>query len=271
MQTADQRRMLGAFVRARREGLSPDVPGGRRRTPGLRREELASRAGISVTWVAWIEQGREVRASAHSLSRLARALRLSRAERTYLFELAGRHDPDNPFTQPDLGAPASVAAMTQALDWPAYGLDPAWTICCINAPARRLFVGLTDATDAGQGAPGDQPNLLRYMFLSPAARTLIPDWPTRARRLLAEFRIDFGRNPSDPRVRAMVDWLLTQSAPFREAWAAQSVAAREGGRRSFAHPEDGLLWFEQHTLHAADRPDFKLVALEPVDPVPDER
>src|SRR5690606_37283400 len=87
MQTEEQRQLLGAFVRARREGLRPDDPGRRRRTPGLRREELADRAGISVTWLSWIEQGRTVRASAEALARLAGALRLTRVERAYLFEL----------------------------------------------------------------------------------------------------------------------------------------------------------------------------------------
>ena len=93
MKGEEQRELLGAFIRSRREAMEP-ASGGRRRTPGLRREELALRAGISATWCAWLEQGREVRASPHALSRLAHALMLTRAERTYLFELAGRHDPE---------------------------------------------------------------------------------------------------------------------------------------------------------------------------------
>src|ERR1700734_1838418 len=95
-----QRRLLGQFVRAHRERIPPDSPAGRRRTPGLRREELAARAGIGATWCAWIEQGREVNASPQALGRLAAALCLTRAERAYLFELAGRRDPEAP--PPDL-------------------------------------------------------------------------------------------------------------------------------------------------------------------------
>jgi transcriptional regulator with XRE-family HTH domain len=94
MLTADQRRLLGEFIRAHRERARPVEASGRRRTPGLRREELAAKAGISATWCAWIEQGRPVQASSEALDRLARALSLSRAERDYLFELAGRSDPD---------------------------------------------------------------------------------------------------------------------------------------------------------------------------------
>jgi len=255
--TEEQRRLLGAFVRARREGLRPDEPGRRRRTPGLRREELAARAGIGVTWCAWIEQGRDVRASADTLSRLARALCLTPAERAYLFDLAGRHDPDSP-PAPDGGeAPASIAALVAALDWPAYGLDPGWTLCAANAAARRLFVGLFDEE-------GGHRNLLRYVFTAPEARSLIPDWDDRARRLLAEFRADYSRHLDDPRARPVIDWLTANSPAFRHAWERQDVLDREGGPRHFLHPQDGALRFQQHTVQATDRSDFKLVALQPL-------
>jgi transcriptional regulator with XRE-family HTH domain len=256
MQSDDQRRLLGAFVRARREALQPDERGRRRRTPGLRREELAARAGIGLTWCAWIEQGRDVSASAHTLSRLADALHLTRAERAYLFELAGRHDPDNPFAEAHGDAPPAITALVEALPYPAYGLDPAWNICGWNAAARHLFVGL--------GHAEGHRNLLRYVFTDPAAKALIPDWEERAGRLLAEFRADYGRNLADPRSQAVVEWLAAESGFFRDAWERQAVAGREGGLRTFHHPVDGPLRFEQHTLHAADRPDFKLVALQPI-------
>ncbi|MGE4430102.1 MAG: helix-turn-helix transcriptional regulator [Sphingobium sp.] len=256
MQTAEQRRLLGAFVRARREGLRPDEPGRRRRTPGLRREELAGRAGIGVTWCAWIEQGRDVRASANTLSRLAHALRLTQAERAYLFELAGRHDPDNPFAQGEGEAPASITALVPTFSWPAYGLDPAWNICAANEAAHHLFIGLFDQEE--------HRNLLRYVFTAPEARQLIPDWEGRAGRLLAEFRADYGRHLADPLARSVIDWLTEHSHTFRQAWDRQDVLDREGGLRRFHHPVDGDRLFEQHTLQASDRSDFKLVVLQPV-------
>lgn len=258
MSDPEQRALLGAFVRARREGLPPVEPARRRRTPGLRREELAARAGIGVTWIAWIEQGREVRPSADTLGRLADALRLTAPERTYLFALSGRADPADPFAAAGDGdAPAAIVALVAALPCPAYGLDAAWTVCCANGPARRLFTGLFDR---------DQPNLLHWTFTDPAARALLPDWEERAGRLLAEFRRDYGRNLADPRARAVVDWLAANSAPFRAAWERQAVAGREGGARLFDHPEDGLLAFEQHTLSATERPDYKAVMLQPASP-----
>src|SRR5262245_46607965 len=124
MLDADQRRLLGNFIRAHRERAQPAAHGGRRRTPGLRREELAAQASISLTWCAWIEQGRPVQASPGALGRLARALSLTRPERAYLFELAGRLDPELPAdspASPGTDAPPALLAAVQAIEHPAYG------------------------------------------------------------------------------------------------------------------------------------------------------
>ena len=208
-----------------------------------------------MTWIAWLEQGRDIRPSAESLSRMADALSLTRAERAYLFTLAGCHDPANPFAGGMDEVPASIAALTAALAWPAYGLDQMWNVCVANQAARHLFVGLFDE--------GDRPNLLRYVFTHPAARELLPDWSGRARRTLAEFRSDYGRHHADPRVEAAVQWLRESSPEFRSAWQQQSVLERQSGHRDFRHSDLGLVEFVQHTLSAAERPDFKLVALAP--------
>ena len=254
MQDRDQRRLLGDFVRTHRERLPPEGTSGRRRTPGLRREELAARAGISATWCSWIEQGREVRASPHALARLAAALRLSRAERTYLFELAGRRDPAAGEQQVS-EAPASLATLVNLLSGPAYGLDGLYTACCWNEAAARLF--------SGWPVEGGERNLLRFIFLDPAAPRLIPGWAERARRVVAEFRADFGPRASDPRARAMVEALRTESPLFARIWSAQDVIDREGGPRSFVHPTDGPLLYRQLTFSPAERPDHKLVVLVP--------
>ena len=250
-----QREELGAFVRARRESLAPDAPGTRRRTPGLRREELAARAGIGATWVTWIEQGRAVRPSSATFARLADALELGPAERAYLFTLAARHDPADPFGPAGPGAPAAIAAVVAALPYPAYGLDPAWDVVAANDAARRLFVGLFDGRDV--------PNLLRYVFTDPAAKALLPDYEARCARVMAEFRRDYGRGMHDPRVRGVVEWAIANSPLFAQAWARQSVIGREGGPRRFDHPHDGALYFVQHVLADVDRGDFRLIALIP--------
>jgi transcriptional regulator with XRE-family HTH domain len=250
-----QRRLLGEFIRVHRERTSAPCSEGRRRTPGLRREELAGSAGISATWCAWIEQGRDVRASPEALGRIARALALSQAERAYLFELAGRIDPEAP-PGSDTDAPASLVAAVKECKHPAYGLDRLWNACCWNRAAASLFRGWLD----GQ----HQRNLLRFVFLDPAARKLIPGWEERARRLLAEFRADYAHTFRDARVRAFVDRLRGDSTLFARAWEQQDVQHRLGGARRFQHPQRGRLDFVQHSFTPAERPDYKLVLLVPI-------
>lgn len=254
MQTDGQRELLGIFVRQRRESMAPQEQGRRRRTPGLRREELAARAAISTTWVTWIEQGRAVRPSAETLARLAHGLALSPAERDYLFELAARRDPAEPSAGNAGAAPSAVAALTGMLACPAYALDPAWNVCCANTAARELFVGMFDGTKA--------PNLLVYAFTHPAAQVLMPDRDIRVRRLLAEFRHDYSRNMQDPRVKATVEWLLANCRLFRECWEDQSVLLREGGTRSFRTPDGRVAEYIQHTLADVERGDFRVVFLQ---------
>lgn len=255
MHDDDRRKLLGHFIRSHRERMTPDVAAPRRRTPGLRREELAARAGIGVTWCAWIEQGRDVSVSPQALARLAKALAFTAAERAYLFELAGRRDPAAPAATATSAAPEAVSALVMALPFPAYGLDRLWNASCWNPAAERLFAGWL-------GQEGDR-NLLRYTFLSASARTLLPDWEDRARRLLAEFRAACARLLNDPALETLTRELCSESAFFAQEWEAQSVSSREGGTRTFAHPEDGLIRFSQHTFSVAERPDHKLVTLVP--------
>jgi len=182
-------------------------------------------------------------------------LELSRAERAYLFEMAGRRDPDVAAPEPAADAPASLLAMMTALVQPAYGLDRLWNACCWSPAAAQLF--------AGWLGDGRQRNLLRYVFLDPSAHVLIPQWRDSARRVLAEFRADYGRNLADPRVGALVAGLRRDSELFAADWDAQTVLDRAGGVRVFEHPHDGPLRFEQYTFTPPDRPDYKLVVLTP--------
>ncbi|RKP56681.1 helix-turn-helix transcriptional regulator [Pararobbsia silviterrae] len=253
-------RELGAFIRAHRERLSPEaagVPAGnRRRTPGLRREEVAQLCGVSPTWYTWIEQGRPVSASPDALARIAVALRLTRAERAYLFELAALRDPSDP-TPGASDAPSALITSVALFDAPAYVLDRQWTILAWNARANDLFVGLLGS--------GDDHNLLRWMFTSEIARTLVVDWQARARRLVGEFRADSSRHLNDPPTRSLVENLLAASEDFAHFWRAQDVVEREGGVRDFLHPVHGALRFDQITLKPALRDDLKFVALIPLE------
>lgn len=263
MNTADpaetKRRELGDFLRTHRERLTPTslgLPaGGRRRTPGLRREEVAQSCGMSATWYTWLEQGRDASASASALSTLARTLQLTPAERAYLFELAGKRDPSLPAPPDDDGmdVAASLGRAVTAVDGPAYILDSLWNARAWNKQAARLFVGWLDG--------GSDRNLLRYVFMSPTARKVIPDWQARARRVLAEFRADSSRHLEDAALQALVEDLRGRSAFFAKCWSEHAVVDREGGERTFDHPRQGRLFYEQVAFAVANRPDFKLVML----------
>jgi transcriptional regulator with XRE-family HTH domain len=251
-----RRRELGDFVRAQRERLSPAASGlvaaPRRRTPGLRREEIAQLAGFSTTWYTWIEQGRDVSMSPTALARLAGALRLGRAERAYLFELAGKRDPDPGNSETD-DLPPAVLASVAAIAAPAYLLDRNWNARAWNAAAARLFTGWLD---------GDSDrNLLKFIFLEPGARALICDWEERARRVTAEFRAHCGAHLNDRALQALIDELRRRSNEFAEMWDRHGVLGREGGERTFSHPQDGFLRFSQVTFDLSGHNDAKLTIL----------
>lgn len=255
---SEQRKRLGEFIRLHRQRVKPEAKGfaatARRRTPGLRREELAQLCAVSATWITWLEQGRGVAASAGVLARVAETLQLSPAERAYLFELAKRRDPSEPHP-PRAVVPHAVLRSVHAIDCPAYVLDRRWDVVAANTKATDLFL------DFGGKMGHNPPNLLRFLFLFGDARPLIHEWHMRAWRLVAEFRADCGRLADAPPIRELVEELTNASSDFARLWHTHDVLEREGGLRRFHHPKRGDLLFEQLTLHPAVRSDLKLVML----------
>jgi transcriptional regulator with XRE-family HTH domain len=252
---------LGEFIRLHRERVKPQDLGlrtaGTRRTPGLRREELAQLCGVSPTWLTWLEQGRPVSASTKVLVRLADVMSLTPAERAYLFKLADKLDPHEPGTHTAL---PNANAIVKAINVPAYILNREWNAIAWNRSAQELFVGWLDAS-AVRRTP--QPNLLRFMFLEPAAYQLITDWADRADRLVAEFRADCGKAADEEPLLGLIDGLKHESKEFERRWHAQHVVGRDGGARGFHHPRKGALQFEQVTLNLAAARGAKLVMLLP--------
>ena len=254
---SERRQTLGQFLRTQREKLSPSQAGlivfpHRRRTPGLRREEVAPLCGISTTWYTWLEQGRDVTCSPSTLSRIATALKMSATERRYLFTLAELRDPQqiaSSSTTPD-----ALLSLPGQIKSPAYLLDPLWNVLSANDPAQALFTGWMHSPE---------PNQLRYVFLNPEARTFLTDWPDRSRRLLAEFRADTAYLARTTAFQALTSALQAESQEFLHFWQDQRVLPREGGQRSFQHPVLGLLKYEQITLTPAEHAGYKLVILTP--------
>jgi transcriptional regulator with XRE-family HTH domain len=262
----DRRRELGDFIRAQRERVAPAAVGlvaaRRRRTPGLRREEVAELSGLSTTWYTWIEQGRDVSVSPTALARLAQALRLDRAQRNYLFELAGKRDPDTGAGDAE-ELPSAVASCVAAIGSPAYVLDRSWNARSWNVAAERLFIGWLGRPPGKDGGDISERNLLRFIFLAPGARSLICDWERRARRVVAEFRAHCGAHLDDAVLRGLIAELQRLSPDFAHMWEQHGVLGREGGERTFNHPQDGFLRFEQVTFDLASNADVKLTILVP--------
>lgn len=261
-------RALGEFLRAVRERLPPaefGLGGGtRRRTPGLRREEAAALCGISPTWYTWMEQGRTTAISVRALAGVAQGLRLSPAERAYLFQLAGKADPD---TQGAAEAgPGEFDDLVHAVRAPAYVLGRHWDALAWNGPAAALFqdwLGPRASRSAGGGGRRDR-NLLRYVFLHPGAPALIADWEQRAYRLVAEYRADSAGWRDDPQQQKLVSELRAASPEFEAAWRSHRVLAREGGMRSFVHPQHGRCDYKQYTLRPAQQQEIKFIILHPL-------
>jgi hypothetical protein len=188
------------------------------------------------------------------LARLASVLRLTGAARDYLFDLAGKRDPQGAATAGP-NVPAALLAALPLIGCPAYVLDHLWTAEAWNRAAGHLF--------AGWLGEADDHNLLRFIFLDPRSQALIVDWEVRARRVMAEFRSDYSRHLDEPAMQTLVRDIARRSPFFAAAWEEHSVVGREGGRRSFHHPADGLLHFRQITLNPFNRSDLKLVILTP--------
>jgi len=252
-------RALADFLRVRRTRLAPEAAGfargRRRRTRGLRREEVAQLAGVSVTWYTWLEQARPIRVSAETVESLARALRLSPAERAHLFVLALGHPPAE--TAAPAEAPGSVRRLIAGVGaLPAYVMGPRWELLAWNTAAAALF-------DLHTLSPGDR-NMLWYVFTHPA-RERMRGWEGNAQRVLAQFRAATARHLGDPRVTALVDRLAAASPHFREWWPSYDVQGRGGVRKEMDHPAAGTLLLEHSTLLVSDAPELRVVFYTPLD------
>lgn len=260
-----RRRDLAEFLKARRAAVSPEdaglTPGGRRRTPGLRREEVALLAGVSVSWYTWLEQGRPINASADVLDAVARVLRLDPVERDHLFELAGHTTHGVPATTADVTVPEDLDALLDALEpAPAYVLGPRWEYLAWNRAQARLFPALDDL-------PDEERNLVWAVFVHPDGRALIIDWEDEARRVLSQFRADITPHRDDPATATLVERLRATSPEFDAWWPSHDVAGLTSRRRRFHGPDGAVLTFAYQVLIAAGTPDARLVVQLPADDV----
>jgi transcriptional regulator with XRE-family HTH domain len=249
---------LGDFLRSRRERLTPQAvglpEGRRRRAAGLRREEVASLAGIGVDWYVRLEQGRAVNPSVTTVEALARALRLSKAEHAHLRAMT-RVTGRRAFQRETVPDPAVRAV--EGLNQPAYITGRRWDVLAWNAAADEIF--------AFSRIPEADRNSLVNMLTNPHARRLFgPGWAEEAQRMVAQFRATHDLWAGDPAFLDLLEPLQQGCAEFEAWWNAHDVRAASAGRKHLHHPKKGELVFEYATFQANDDPALKLAIFTPV-------
>jgi transcriptional regulator with XRE-family HTH domain len=250
---------LADFLRDRRARLRPsdDAPA-RRRTPGLRREEVAARAGVSVTWYTWLEQGRGGPPSVQVLERLAGALELDGAGRELLFLLAQNRPA--PFqAEPTPAVPPGVQSVLDALvACPALIKTRTWDIVAWNAATAVL-------ADYASLPPRER-NVLRRLFCDPRAALMLTDWEEHARFAVSVFRYDMARVGGSPEADALAAELHDASADFRRLWAENEVRSHGVGMKRFSHPELGLVTFQTAGFSVDGAEGLTMIVLTPAGP-----
>jgi transcriptional regulator with XRE-family HTH domain len=259
--------LLGSYLKDRRGKLDPAAlgfPRGRRRTPGLRREEVAQRANISPTWYTWLEQGRGGAPSPGVLDRIARALMLTDVEREHLF-LLGLGRPSEVRYRKDHGVTPRLQRVLDALEpSPALIRTAIWDVVAWNGAATVML------TDYGS-LPPEQRNVLRFMFLDPRVRAAQYDWESVARFVVGSFRVDAARAGAAEEVQPLVDELCRLSPEFEAMWRDNDVRSHNEGVKHMRHPVLGPIAFEYSAFAVDGRPDLSMIIYNPVEPADLER
>jgi transcriptional regulator with XRE-family HTH domain len=258
---------FGNYLKDRRTKLDPTAFGialTRRRTPGLRREEVAQRANVSATWYTWLEQGRGGAPSADVLDRIARAMMLTDAEREHLFLLGLGRLPEVRYRAPD-GITPRLQRVLDTLEYsPAFIRTATWDVIAWNRAAAAV---MTDYSTLPEG----QRNVLRMMFQDSCVRAAQPNWQSVARYLVASFRTDVVRAGAAGNVRSLVDELCATSPEFAAMWRDHDVQGPGDGMKVLHHPTVGPLSMEFSAFAVDGRTDLSMVIYNPVTPADAEK
>lgn len=264
MLSPDRRTEIAGFLKVRRTRRQPEelgLPrGGRRRTPGLRREEVAALAQVSIEWYTWLEQARDVHPSADTLRRIAAALRLEPGETQHLLQLAGYGSlPGDGIAHPVEVSPTLQGLIDQLETCPAWVHGERWDILAWNRAATVIHGELSQAS-------GLERNALYRLFLEPRMRAMLVDWEFHARTCVAKLRAAYARHVDDPWFGEVIDLLRRDCPEFAGWWLDRDVQVRQEGRKVYRHPEAGELSFDFTSLDVTDEQfaSGKLVAYVPV-------
>jgi transcriptional regulator with XRE-family HTH domain len=264
---AIRRQELAGFLRSRRERILPEQvglpPASRRRTPGLRREEVATLAGVGVTWYTWLEQGRDINASPQVLDAVARTLLLDPHERDHLFRLADTPD-GSPQAECATLPPTAQVLLDQLEPYPACIRNARYDILAWNKPFDQLMGPLADL-------PYEERNSLWRMFTSPECRAATLDWEEGVRRMVGEYRAAMAEHVAEPAWKCLVSRLSKASDEFAELWERHEVANPENLTKRYLHPEAGLLRLNYTHLWLGQRLGTRMTTYTPADDETRER
>ncbi|HEY1991911.1 MAG TPA: helix-turn-helix transcriptional regulator [Gammaproteobacteria bacterium] len=254
--------LLGSYLKDRRARLDPaafGLPLTRRRTPGLRREEVAQRANVSATWYTWLEQGRGGAPSARVLEQIARALMLTDAEREHVFLLALGRAPEVRY-QPVAGVTPRLQKVLDALEHsPAIVKTATWNVVAWNRAATLVLADYA-------AMPPERRNILRLMFSDSRVRAAQPDWQSVARFVVAAFRADAARAGASQEIEALVDELSRSSPEFAALWHNHDVRHYGEGTKHLRHAKVGLIGLEYSAFAVDARADLSMLVYTPATP-----
>jgi transcriptional regulator with XRE-family HTH domain len=259
--------LLGDFLKHRRAKLDPAAFGfapKRRRTPGLRREEVAQRANISPTWYTWLEQGRGGAPSAVVLDRIARALMLTDVEREHLFLLGLGRPPEVRYRKDEVVTPRLQRVLDALEPCPALIRTATWDVVAWNRAATVML------TDYGS-LPPNRRNVLRFIFLDPKVRAAQYDWESVARHVVSAFRVDAARAGAAAEVEPLVDELCRLSPEFKALWQDNDLQGHAEAGKRIRHPVLGPIAFEYSAFAVDGRPDLNMVVYNPATPADMEK
>jgi transcriptional regulator with XRE-family HTH domain len=258
--SSTRRAELSDFLRTRRAQVTPEQVGlasnGHRRTPGLRREEVAQLAGVGLSWYTWLEQGRDIHPSAQVLDAVARVLTLDAAERTHLFHLARIELPLPEGDYPREASPELHAIVAGLVPHPAFVTGPRTDVLAWNAPAVRIFRDFANV-------PVQRRNLLWWLFADPTWDRSSPAWEETAKHTLGRFRAQHARRPDDPSFAALIAELSSASREFRAWWPRHEVVTEQAGTKTIEHAELGMLRLHHLQSTPTSDPELRLTIYVP--------
>ena len=252
---------LAAFLRSRRERITPESVGmissRRRRTPGLRREEVAQLAGVGVTWYTWLEQGRDINASAQVLDAIARTLRFDELERSHFFTLAGTAD-GNAQTRCGQLSPAVELVLGRLEPYPALAVNARFDILDYNRVWATVFPRI-------ESLPREDRNCLWLLFTCQEWRRTVLDWDEAAARMVAQYRAAMAEHVAEPAWKGLIARLNRSSPEFAEMWARHDIRGPENAIKRIQHPLVGLLRMSYTYLWLDPGLGTRIVAYTPAD------